>query len=1119
MNGSLRSQLLACAAAAMLCLPAAVQPIAAQPAFRVADIDADGPASSFLWPHGTDFAEVSGDVYFAVSDGVHGTELWAADAATAASPALVADLCPGACSSHPRGLTAVGAQLFFAADDGAHGDELWVSDGAGPRLVADLVPGLPGSNPVPFAALGGKLVFSAHDPARGRELWASDGTAAGTERLHEIFPGPAGAASTFLGAAGPRLLFIADDPDHGSELWATDGTAAGTGRVADICPGTGSSLSDGSLFPGFAIAAPAGGQLFFAADDCTHGTELWASDGTAAGTHLVEDIGTGSDGSSPNGFTALGASVYFNATDGASGHELWVSDGTAPGTHLVEDIRPGSDGAQPREIAALGGKVYFHADDGVHGRELWSSDGTPAGTDLLADVRPDGDGFAFLALHALSAVGPRLVFFADDGVHGNEPWASDGTPAGTAPLGDFRPGFDSFFPWALTFVPDRHAVLGGRLFFRAADGLSDLEVWSTDGTAAGTWQVGDVNTRSSAFDVLFFGRLGAVRPLAGIGGAILFPARDGDGAGSAPWVSDGSAAGTVRLAEPAVLESSFGPQEFTVLGDAALFAAANGVAGHALWRTDGTPAGTFRLAEDQDFDNDPPAWLTRLGERVLFAGGGRLWASDGTLDGTLPVATGVSGDPGSPAALTPLGEAPAGVLLLRAHSAGQGEELWATDGTAPGTFRVLDIWPGPASSSPTSLTAAGGQVFFSAEDPDAGRELWVSDGSDEGTRRVADIRPGPASALPRLWDQPDVSDERVAALGSVLFFLADDGVHGEELWKSDGGEKGTGLVRDLFPGPRSADIRWLTAAGSRVYFVADDGVHGRELWTSDGTSDGTRLVEDILPGAGSALPHDLAWIDGLLLFSAHDGEDGVEPWKSNGTAAGTSRIQDIAPGPLPSTPLAFTAAGPNVYFAANDATAGFELWALPRTALSRFADVPPGHWAWPFVEALAAAGISAGCGGGDFCPAAQVSRAQMAVFLVTAVHGSGFTPPPATGTRFTDVPADAFAAAFIEQLASDGITSGCSLTPPRYCPDAKVSRAQMAVFLLVAKHGPGYQPPAGTGAVFTDVGPAHWARDWIEQLAAEGITGGCGGGKFCPDGIVTRAEMAVFLTATFELLP
>ncbi|HYH47712.1 MAG TPA: ELWxxDGT repeat protein, partial [Thermoanaerobaculia bacterium] len=943
MNGSWRSQLLVCAAAAALCLPAA-----AQPAFRVADINAGGPASSFLWPHGTDFAEVSGDVYFAVSDGVHGTELWAAGAVAAASPALAADLCPGACSSHPRGLTAVGAQLFFAADDGAHGDELWVSDGSGTRLVADLLPGLLGSNPVPFAALGGKLVFSAFDPARGRELWASDGTVAGTERLHEIFPGPDGAASAFLGAAGPRLLFVADDPDHGSELWATDGTAAGTGRVADICPGTGHSIAASTFVPGFAIAATAGGRLFFPADDCTHGTELWASDGTAPGTHLVEDIQNGSGGSSLNDLVALGASVYFSANDGALGRELWVSDGTAPGTHLVEDIRPGIDGAQPREIAALGGKVYFHADDGVHGRELWSSDGTPGGTDLLADVRPDGDGFDLFVLHALSAVGPRLVFFADDGVNGNEPWASDGTPAGTAPLGDFRPGSDSFFPWALTFLPDRHAVLGGRLFFRAAEGHTDIEVWSTDGTAAGTWQVGDVNTQSSAFDLLFFGRLGAVRPLADLAdlsGAVLFPAHDGSGAGLAPWVSDGSEAGTLQLGNPGSPEGAFSPQEFTVLGDAALFAAGNGLVSHALWRTDGTPAGTFRLAEDQDFDNDPPAWLTRLGERVLFSGGGRLWASDGTLDGTLPVPAGVSGDPGSPAALTPLGD-PAGFLLFRAHSAGQGEELWATDGTAFGTFRLLDIWPGPESSSPTSLTAAGGQVFFSAEDPDAGRELWVSDGSEEGTRRVADIRPGPASALPRLWDQPDISDERVAAAGPVLFFLADDGVHGEELWKSDGGEEGTLLVRDLFPGPRSSDIRWLTAAGSRVYFVADDGVHGRELWTSDGTSDGTRLVEDILPGEGSGLPRDLAWIDGLLLFSAHDGVHGVEPWKSNGTAAGTSRIQDIAPGPLPSTPLAFTAAGPNVYFAANDGDTGFELWALPRTALSAFADVPPGHWAW-----------------------------------------------------------------------------------------------------------------------------------------------------------------------------
>jgi len=182
--------------------------------------------------------------------------------------------------------------------------------------------------------------------------------------------------------------------------------------------------------------------------------------------------------------------------------------------------------------------------------------------------------------------------------------------------------------------------------------------------------------------------------------------------------------------------------------------------------------------------------------------------------------------------------------------------------------------------------------------------------------------------------------------------------------------------------------------------------------------------------------------------------------------------------------------------------------------LGRFNDVPPGYWSFSFVESLARAGVTAGCGGGNYCPTSPVTRAQMAVFLERGMRGSSYGPPAATGNVFLDVGAGDFAASFIEQLSSDGITAGCGNN--NYCPDAVVSRDQMAVFLLRAKHGSAYSPPAATG-VFGDVDLGHWAVHWIEQLAAEGITAGCGGGNYCPDADVTRDQMAVFLVKTFGL--
>jgi hypothetical protein len=118
------------------------------------------------------------------------------------------------------------------------------------------------------------------------------------------------------------------------------------------------------------------------------------------------------------------------------------------------------------------------------------------------------------------------------------------------------------------------------------------------------------------------------------------------------------------------------------------------------------------------------------------------------------------------------------------------------------------------------------------------------------------------------------------------------------------------------------------------------------------------------------------------------------------------------------------------------------------------------------------------------------------------------------------VPASYWAGDWIEQLHGDGVTSGCGASPLVYCPEDAVTRAQMAIFLLRAKHGGTYTPPpVGSGTGFSDVPATHWAAAWIVQLAAEGITSGCAVGAYCPDDPVTRAQMAVFLAKTFELLP
>jgi uncharacterized protein YkwD len=184
-----------------------------------------------------------------------------------------------------------------------------------------------------------------------------------------------------------------------------------------------------------------------------------------------------------------------------------------------------------------------------------------------------------------------------------------------------------------------------------------------------------------------------------------------------------------------------------------------------------------------------------------------------------------------------------------------------------------------------------------------------------------------------------------------------------------------------------------------------------------------------------------------------------------------------------------------------------------------FGDISQNHWAWEYIERLYAAGVTSGCGTRPvmYCPTTTVTRDQMAVFLLRGKHGSSYTPPPATSV-FTDVPTNYWSAAWIEQLAAEGITSGCSVSPKQYCPATPVTRDQMAVFLLRAKYGSSYVPPKATG-VFQDVPPGYWAAAWIEQLAAEGVTSGCSVTPklYCPNTPVTRDQMAVFLVRNFSL--
>ncbi len=227
-------------------------------------------------------------------------------------------------------------------------------------------------------------------------------------------------------------------------------------------------------------------------------------------------------------------------------------------------------------------------------------------------------------------------------------------------------------------------------------------------------------------------------------------------------------------------------------------------------------------------------------------------------------------------------------------------------------------------------------------------------------------------------------------------------------------------------------------------------------------------------------------------------------------------------GGIPMTNIAF---GATVFFNAKAPAVPGGIWdvtvvnpsgrtgTIPRAWSVDFADVPPAHQFYSYISILVRHGITAGVGGGSYGSSLPTLRQQMAVFLLKALNGICYVPPPCAGI-FGDVPCPSAFADWVEAFAAAGITTGCG--GGLYCPANPVRRDQMAVFLLKAEHGSAYVPPPCTG-MFGDVACPSSFADWIEQLAAENITGGCGGGNYCPGNPNTRGQMAVFIVKTFNL--
>jgi ELWxxDGT repeat protein len=834
-------------------------------------------------------------------------------------------------SSWPGGFVSNGRlSWFFALDE--NGRELWRTDGTpqGTRMVRDIAPGPISSITEPYQRMvisGDYVYFWASDNGSyAVDLWRSDGTGTGTVRLTNL--GNDNQSPGAVAAIGTHGAIFTDR--YATTLFVTDGSIEGTSVVANL------NSIDSLTFDHMVTSR---GVVYFAGAG-----ELWRTDGTASGTRRVAQIGSISSIEQMielNGTLFLVVSAY--TSDGWH-YELWRSDGTGNGTKSLASFE-----TQSLILQALRGSLYIivPAAD-MESTAVWKSDGTASGT-RKAVVVP---GFFQPGFNLVDVTDDLLFFSVHESVllSRSVVWRSDGTASGTWSVGIFDAdsliaatthdalfislGYGEAGLWKTTGAPvemekispvffEELAAHGNRIVGNAADNDHGAELWTSDGTAAGTHLLKNIFADGNSW---------GWQPRKLGKDHILFSALD-DQDGVEPWITDGTASGTHLIADINPGPDSSFALTFSDLGNGkAVFSATEPSHGRELWVTDGSAAGTHLVRDLNKGKYDTfspyfsPSDFPVVGGRALFfasAVDGRvhedgLWSSDGSESGTRRVKFSTDLLYGSDAIV-------AGSAAYLGTSAG----YLKTNGTDEGTIRLAE--------NGVTIAAAGSKVFFAGEGFGHSNELWVTDGTPAGTRLVKNIQPPSPNEYIEVFPY-----EAAAAVGESLFFFADDGIHGTELWRSDGTEAGTSLVKDIAPGAASSFVRivegsTMTEYHGLLYFVADDGVHGAELWRSDGTAAGTTMVSDINPDGPASFPAALTVMFDRLYFSADDGVHGRELWSTDGTTI--AMVYDLNPGPDSSAPRDFIALGSSIIFFATRDDVGRELWKLdappPRHRASR----------------------------------------------------------------------------------------------------------------------------------------------------------------------------------------
>ena len=948
--------------------------------------------------YGQFLASTNGVTFFSASTVTQGYELWRTDG-TQQGTFRLTDVLPGPLSSSIETMTTVGDQLFFTARDLEGSQHLFRTDGTvdGTGPLADVSLDSFVGEKANIISFQNGVVFSVSQPTRS--IWASDGSENGTKELFTLAPnqdvqemqdagdgrffyttfnhdsvnggldstwslwvsdGTTSGTTSLLTLRGGRDLVVhngvayvtGNDNAYGRSIWKSDGTTAGTQEIVQ--------LSSQSALDYLHTKTFVGDQLFFTLlSTANNNLSLWSTMGDQASTVELTTLTILEVLQGPQSQVAFDGELYF-VKDG----QLWKSNGTPQGT-VIAAAPPGT---MLNGIFARTDSLFLVGTSPDSGREVWISDGTDTGTTLLNDinlgVKSSILNYQFGISLQLQSNVPHIFFAADDGIHGNELWVTDGTASGTRIVSDIAigTGNTSLGP----VVSDSRQLL---FLVRPDPNIRTRELWktdvnntgltllepsdsiqvfdgdvyyhklATDGSLVGTSMWNGSNGVSQSFGSPEVATTSPVFHLAGFD--LVFARAANDNTAFAPV--------DLRLLkngeQNSQIMSSFSsvyPQYF--VRNNILYFLANTSAGDSLWRSDGTIDGTFILsrATDVSYDGTQSQFLP-IGDKLLVKGSGGM-ITDGTVTGTYYLRD-VLDNVGSLINLDPFNDV---YLIANIGKGNVGVSLYKSDGTQGGTSLLNpDIFTTIAGAVVTTdrafiLGSSAGQTM-----------LLTSDGTQAGLKTVC------------IFDQAKNVIENLRAIGNkIIFTVVNSDTRLRTIWISDGSSNGTVPLRTNFG-------QQLIPSGQADFSLYDGGIAfnaateatGYELFRIDTTipvnaptgltvSNGAAGTEISWPDVVGAIQYDV-WINSLSIPSAppvkmrvNDPQYLVDSDLPNGAyrvwvrslpvlgdPSAWSTAKDITVGPNPalfSTPTATTDTRPTFQWAGPSDVVSYEIWLTNR---------------------------------------------------------------------------------------------------------------------------------------------------------------------------------------------